>query len=177
MSAYRAFPNTAVAHTAVTYHRIFHRVYRTIRRCVPHAPPGPSVHARYLHSCVVLRSSRNGAGATIARRWKHLSERELSEGVRSFGVGIGTLLVVGQSSLENRPQGVCYIPSYLSSRGWVQKNKLKLPHFHASDACGLFNVTRRSRRNTNSSRCWRVRTVLASDRSNSHRAGLPAGIL
>ena len=62
-------------------------------RCTSHTS-WPVFHARYLHSW-------NSVGAK--RSALETSRRELSE-VVSFG--IDTLLVVEQSSFENRPRGV-----------------------------------------------------------------------
>ena len=63
---------------------------------VHHPPPrGPTFQGRYLHSWS-SGDAKNGRG------WKHFAE-SFSEDV---SVGIGTLLVVEQSSLENRPRWV-----------------------------------------------------------------------
>ena len=59
------------------------------RRCISH-PPGPIFHGRYQHS-------RNSVGVG------NTSDREFSEDVT---FGIDTLLVVEQSSFENRPRAV-----------------------------------------------------------------------
>ena len=65
------------------------------------APPGPIFHGRYLHTWNV------GIASVPARSaLETTSRRELSEDA-SFG--IGTLLVVEQSSLEKTASGVCVI--------------------------------------------------------------------
>ena len=61
-------------------------------------PHAPIFRGRYLHSrdtIIVSVPTR-----PVLKRFR----RELSEDV-SFGIGTGTLLVVEQSSLENRPSG------------------------------------------------------------------------
>ena len=63
------------------------------RWCIPH-PPGPIFHARYLHSW--------NSAAVPKRSGLEPSRRELSKDV---SIGIGTLLVVGQSLFEIRPRG------------------------------------------------------------------------
>ena len=73
-------------------------------------PPGPTLHGRYLHS------SRHSVGAEKGRRWNHLVEifpKTLS------GIGTGTLLVVEQSSLENRSRGVRCTLSYIRYKSRV----------------------------------------------------------
>ena len=59
-------------------------------------PPGPVFHGRYLHSW-------NKVGAEKERRLGSISLRALRRRIVRY---FGTLLVVEQSSLENRPRGV-----------------------------------------------------------------------
>ena len=61
-------------------------------------PPAPMLHGRYLHSWKSVGAKRRTALET--------SRRELSEDVwfRVGTIGTGALLVVEQSSLENRPR-------------------------------------------------------------------------
>ena len=63
------------------------------RRCTS-LPPGTIFHGRYLHSWNTVGAKKPAL---------ETSRRELSE---DLSFGIGTLLVVEQSSLENRPRGV-----------------------------------------------------------------------
>ena len=74
---------------------------------------------------VYLDISTVGIVSTPKRSALEKSGRELSEGV-SFG--IGTLLVVEQSSLENRPKGVWYTPSYTGYCCMVPEVVLHRPH-------------------------------------------------
>ena len=68
-------------------------VYR-IRSCVSHHA-GPIFHGRHVHS------GWNDVGAKTGRRWRHVAESFPKTYTSSFG--IGTLLVVEQSSLEDCP--------------------------------------------------------------------------
>ena len=77
-------------------------VYSGVRRSISH-PSGQIFHGRYLHS------SLNGIGAKKVGVGNIYSinilivSRDLSEAV---SLGVGTLLVVEQSSLESRPYAV-----------------------------------------------------------------------
>ena len=90
------------------------------RRCMYITPPMGDAD----FPCSISPQFEQCRGAKIGRQWKHIAE-SFPNTYRSvlvrYWFGIGTLLAVEQSSLENRPRGAWYIPSAVYGRPAVEE--------------------------------------------------------